>query len=224
MLSAWNAIPCPPPLDGLNGDMMPSTSDLEMLCALALSKGASAARPMDVSGVVLDPRVRLKCMVPTCANYGRNLMCPPNVMSMDQFAEVLGRYSRAILVQYPIPLDRRIMRGSEGKRLEEVYEEEDYAKRLRSSDVIFNDLLNEVEREALGMGYRFATALSGGACPLCEECVGQGSGGRCRHPFRSRPSMEAMGIDVFLTAQNAGLGFEIPPRDNPVWNGLVLID
>lgn len=179
---------------------------------------------MSARGVVLDPRVKLKCMVPTCANYGRNLMCPPNVMPLDQFAEVMGRYEHAILVQYPIPLDREVMKGAEGKRLEDVYEEGDYAKRLSRSEAEFMDLINEVEKRAMGMGYRFATAFTGGPCHLCEECVGQRSGERCRHPFRSRPSMEAMGIDVFLTAQNADLGFEMPPRDHPVWNGLVLID
>jgi len=203
---------------------MPTNDDLERLCELARSLGASGARAMSARGVVLDPRVRLKCMVPTCANYGHNLMCPPNVMPMDQFAEVLGRYEHAILIQYPIPLDREIMKGSEGERLEDVYEKGDYAKRLGRSEIEIMDLLGEVEKQALGMGYRFATAFTGGPCHLCEECVGQRSGERCRHPFRSRPSMEAMGIDVFLTARNAGLAFEMPPRDHPVWNGLVLID
>lgn len=203
---------------------MSTTDDLEKLCELAVTKGASGAKSMEARGVVLDPRVKLKCMVPTCANYGRNLMCPPNVMPLDEFTEVLGRYSSAILVQYPIPLNRQIMKGSEGKRLEDVYESHEYADRLRENEAEFMNLLGEVERQALGLGYRFATAFTGGACPLCKECVGQGSGERCRHPFRSRPSMEAMGIDVFLTARNAGLEFEIPPLDHPVWNGLVLID
>lgn len=203
---------------------MVSTDDLERLCEIAMGKGAKAARPMDARGVVLDPRVRLKCMVPTCVNYGRNLMCPPNVMPMEQFAEALGRYTRAILVQFPIPLDREFMKGSEGKRLEEVYESGEYHQRLRKSEAGIMDLMGELEKQALNMGYRFATALTGGPCPLCEECVGQGSGKRCRHPFRSRPSMEAMGIDVLLTAQNAGLGFEVPPKDEPVWSGLLLID
>jgi predicted metal-binding protein len=203
---------------------MSSTDDLERLCQLALSKGASAARPMSARGVIIDPRVRLKCMVPTCEGYGWNLMCPPNVMPTEQFAEVLRQYDHAILVQFPIPLDREVMKRSEGKRLEDVIVEADYVDRLAKSEVEFLDILGEVEKQAMSMGYRFATAFSGGACHLCKECVGQGSGERCRHPFRSRPSMEAMSIDVFLTAQNAGLPFEIPPRDNPVWNGLVLVD
>jgi predicted metal-binding protein len=208
----------------IKGARMSSTADLEGLCELAMSKGASGARPMDAAGVIVDPRVRLKCMVPTCVNYDRNLMCPPNVMPLDEFVKVLGRYSRAILIQYPIPLNREIMKGSEGKRLEDVYMDKGYEERLGRSGIELMDILEEVEKQAMGMGYRFATAFTGGPCHLCEECVGQSSRERCRHPFRSRPSMEAMGIDVFLTAQNAGLGFEIPPGDAPVWNGLVLID
>jgi len=35
--------------------------------------------------------------------------------------------------------------------------------------------------------------------------------------------MEAVGIDVFKTAKNAGLPFEIPAKDKTVWNGLVLV-
>lgn len=203
---------------------MPSADDIKELCELARSKGASGAVAMDAGKVVMDVRVRMKCMVPMCANYGRNLMCPPNVMGYDEFARALQGYRTAILVQYPIPLDHAFMRSYEGTNLEEFYDSGEYFRRLLKSEIEFIDLLGEVEKKAMGRGYRFATALTGGPCRLCDECVGQGSGSHCRHPFRSRPSMEAMGIDVFLTAQNAGLPFEIPPRDHPVWNGLVLID
>jgi predicted metal-binding protein len=206
------------------GHIMPSAVDIEELCELARSKGASGAVAMDAGKVAMDVRVRMKCMVPRCANYGRNLMCPPNVMSYDEFARVLGGYRTAILVQYPIPVDQAFMRSYEGTNLEEFYDNGEYFRRLLKSEIEFIDLLGEVEKQAMGRGYRFATALTGGPCRLCDECVGQGSGGQCRHPFRSRPSMEAMGIDVFLTAQNAGMPFEIPPRDRPVWNGLALID
>ncbi|MBI0584533.1 MAG: DUF2284 domain-containing protein [Methanomassiliicoccus sp.] len=203
---------------------MSSRADLERLCEVAMAKGASGAKSMSARGVVVDPRVRMKCMVPLCANYGRNLMCPPNVMSPDELSRVLERYHDAILVQYPIPMDREFVSGLEGKKLEDIYESGEYAERMRRSELEFMEVLGEVERQALGMGYRFAAAFSGGPCRLCDECVGQGSGEACRHPFRSRPPMEALGIDVFLTARNAGLEFEMPPKDHPVWNGLVLID
>jgi predicted metal-binding protein len=203
---------------------MPSHLDLDKLCELAKAKGASGAEVMATRGVVMDPRVRLKCMVPRCANYGRNLMCPPNVMDLDEFSKVLQRYLHAIVVQSPIPLSTAFMEGSQGKKLEDIYEKGEYHDRMVASERAFINLLGDLESEALRMGYRFATAFTGGPCKLCDECVGPGSGEKCRHPFRSRPSMEAMGIDVYLTAKNAGLPFEIPAGDRPVWTGLLLID
>lgn len=206
------------------GERLASHNDLKQLCETALANGAVGAKVLGVRGVVMDPRVRLKCMVPTCANYGRNLMCPPNTMPMDEFAQVLKRYLHVIVVQYPIPLDQTFMERSKGKKLEDIYEGGEYFQRLLKSETEFMDILGSMEKTALELGYRFAAAFTGGPCRLCDECVGQGSGERCRHPFRSRPSMEAMGIDVFLTAKNAGLPFEIPAKDRPVWTGMVLID
>jgi len=198
--------------------------DLDKLCEMAKDRGASGAEVLASRGVVMDPRVRLKCMVPQCANYGRNLMCPPNVMGMEEFSRVLKRYLHTIVVQYPMPIDAAFMEGAKGKRLEDIYDKGEYHDRMAASERAFTDLMGALESEALRMGYRFATSLTGGPCNLCEECAGQGSGERCRHPFRSRPSMEAMGIDVYQTARNAGLPFEIPPRDRAVWTGLLLVD
>lgn len=203
---------------------MRSSTDLDILCQNALSYGASSVTVMNAKDIVLDPRVRLKCMIPQCINYGRNLMCPPNVIDIDTFSVVISRYTDAILVQYPIPLDTKLMANFKDKNLEDIYDEEDYKKRIVSSERKFQNLMGRLESNALELGYRFAAALSGGPCCLCDECVGQNSGENCRHPFRSRPSMEALGIDVYMTAQNAGLSFEVPAKDDPVWNGLLLVD
>lgn len=59
---------------------------------------------------------------------------------------------------------------------------------------------------------------------LCPECVGISSGEACRRPYQARPSMEGVGIDVLKTSINAGLPFEMPPKKQIVWSGLVLID
>ena len=75
---------------------------------------------MNARDVVLDPRVRLKCMVPQCANYGRNLMCPPNVMDLDAFSAALDQYTDAILVQCPIPIGTDFMKEFEGVPLEDI--------------------------------------------------------------------------------------------------------
>ncbi len=203
---------------------MATHTDLERLRDNALSYGASASAILGARGVVVDPRVRMKCMVPLCPGYGNNLMCPPSVMSVDEFARVLRRYTHTVVVQYPIPLDRELMASKEGKSIEVVYGEKDYNERMMRSERELMDLMCKLERDALNMGYRFAAALSGGPCRLCDECVGPRSGERCRHPFRSRPPMEALGIDVYRTAKNAGIPFDIPPKDHPVWTGILLVD
>jgi len=203
---------------------MHSHADLDKLCQLARSYGASGAAVLGTRGIVVDPRVRMKCMIPRCANYGRNLMCPPHVMEVEEFSRALKRYLHSIVVQYPIPLDPEFMEGLKDRSIEEIYDRGEYNRRMVESERQFAALLDRLEKDALNMGYRFATALTGGPCRLCDECVGLRSGETCRHPFRARPSMEAMGIDVYLTARNAGLPFEVPARDRPVWNGLLLID
>lgn len=181
---------------------------LNTLQDFALRRGASRAAPLDAASIVILEQVRLKCRVPLCREYNRNLVCPPNVMGLDEFRKVVNRYSKAILIQK----EAKVAPGEEHDRT-----------------VIFTPanelhrLVNEVEREAFHLGFRFAAGFIGGSCKLCDECVTVGSGLPCKHPFKARPSMEAMGIDVFQTAQNAGLPFAIPMNDSVVWCGLILV-
>ncbi len=204
--------------------MLSIHSDLDRLCDRSKELGAVAAASMPSRGVVVDPRVRLKCMVPVCASYGRNLQCPPHVMSVEEFSTALSKFGHVIVIQYPIPMDSKFIESNFSRRpLEEVRETGTYLEKITKSEREFVNLLCQIEKEALNMGYRFATALSGGACRLCDECVGI-SGEPCRHPFKARPAMEAVGIDVFQTAKNAGIPFELPAGDHPVWTGLLLVD
>ncbi len=54
---------------------------------------------IDISNIVIDERVRLKCQVPICDSYGKNLMCPPYVPTVAEFRKALKLYSSAILLQ-----------------------------------------------------------------------------------------------------------------------------
>jgi len=195
------------------------------LCSKAISYGASKATPIPVSLVVMDPRVSLKCQIPRCAHYGRNLMCPPNCVKPEEFAKSLERYKYAILVQAKIITDLASMERRLGvSSLVEIIKDEDYRRQLRASTRSFEVILNKLERDALMKGHRFALALSGGTCSLCDECAGISPGEPCRHPFEARPSMEAVGIDVILTAHNAGVGVDFPVKDDPVWTGILLVE
>jgi len=203
-------------------------TNLKVLCKLAKELGATNAASFDAKSVVVDERARLKCSVPICREYGLNLMCPPNVMSIQAFREILAKYNHAILIQIEAPIPLEMM--------EEIRKAEDVAALYKSPKFLdifkktfdpvklkLHRMVHKVEAQAFALGYRFAAGFIAGSCKLCNECVTINSHEPCRHPFRARPSMEAVGIDVFKTAENAGLPFEIPPKDKTVRNGLVLV-
>lgn len=172
-------------------------------------KGASEVRVIKAADVIVDERVRLKCQVPICDSYGKNLMCPPYLPSVADFRDALARYDRALLVQLSVPLHRK----AKG-RTRAVF---DPAR-------VLHELINLGERLCFEAGYRFATGLIGGCCRLCETCIVLEPEGHCRHPFRARPSMEAMGIDVIGTLENAGLPLlRFPVQDKVTWTGLILL-
>jgi predicted metal-binding protein len=188
------------------------------LCRRALDIGASRAVVMLASDVAVDERVRMKCLVPRCEHYGRNLMCPPNVPSVAEFRQMLNSYRIAIVVQCPITDVPR----PEGKELAQLAADKPYRTAMARSMRGMADILGDMEKECLNMGYRFAIGLGGGACAYCSQCVG--ASGECRHPFKARPSAEAMGIDVVATAAKAGIPVEFPAQDEAAWTGILLVD
>ncbi len=203
--------------------------DLEVLCKLAKELGATNAVSLNAKDVVVDERVRLKCLVPPCDDYGLNLMCPPYVMSVQEFRKVLSKYEWAMLIQIEASITAEMKNEIqqagdvaalyESKKFMDIYNKTFSPIRLK-----LHRIVNKVEAQASMLGYRFATGFKAGSCKLCPECTVRNPKGICRHPYQSRPSMEAVGIDVFKTAKNAGLPFEIPIKNKAVWNGLVLIN
>jgi predicted metal-binding protein len=208
--------------------------DAATLVERARALGADRVAPLPAAGVVVDERVRLKCLVPRCSSYGKNLMCPPAVPAPDEMRAALARYRLALVVQQRIPANRAAA--------DEAFAGRTYAEGraeggrdgdgdgrvavggVLASQAAFARLMSALERAAFGLGYRFAAAFAGGECVLCEECVGQGSGAPCKHPFEARPSAEALGVDLVATAQAAGLDVTFPAADDARWTGLLLID
>ena len=188
--------------------------------------GATAARVFDAKDIVVDERVRLKCCVPVCRNYGVSLMCPPNVMSIEEFRKVLARFQKALLLQigYDVP-DYMLARIHAAEDLATLYKDEAYLKGWDETYSIAKSTLETIadrlEAAAFKKGFKYATAFSAGKCTLCETCAGIGN--HCRNPYKARPSMEAMGIDVGETARKAGLPFEEAASDRVVLNALLLL-
>lgn len=211
---------------------------LMLLEQFALEKGAYRARVFPARGVVMDERVRMKCQIPLCPHYGRTLTCPPNVPTVEEFSRVVGRYSEALLVQTRSSLSGEIG-AYEKEEVLRYFADPGKASRMKGGEKTDQDkdldsmkiaairlhkLVNDVEGKAMGLGFPYALGLIGGECMLCVECVGVGTGQACRRPFEARPSMEGVGIDVVKTSINAGLPFDMPPKTEIVWSGLILID
>lgn len=191
------------------------------LIEIALKAGATAAKIIPSGWVVIDERVRLKCEVPRCSGYGRFLTCPPHVMSVDAFSRIRSGYQWGLLIQVEA---KNIDSTDKGKgRIDRTILKENrklhYPFKLKLVEVV-----EAVESAAFKKGMRFAAGLVGGSCVLCEQCVIDKSSNACRHPFRARPPMEAVGIDVIKTAENAGLPISLSSSKNVVWTGLVLLD
>jgi predicted metal-binding protein len=66
----------------------------------------------------------------------------------------------------------------------------------------FHRRLLELEKAAFLNGFHKALAFGAGPCTLCTTCD---TSRPCRFPDRSRPSMEASGMDVYETARRCGL-------------------
>jgi predicted metal-binding protein len=204
-------------------------NDFEVLCNFAKDLGATNARPFNAKDVVIDERVKMKCRVPPCKDYGKNLMCPPYVMSTKELRDVISKYEWALLIQVEAPFNTDVKNEiSQTGDVASLYRNKEFlmafGKNFGSNFNLLHLIINKVEAKASMLGYRFATGFKAGACKLCPECVAEKSGKHCRHPYQARPSMEAVGIDVLKTAEIAGLPVDFPPKDKAVWNGLVLIN
>jgi predicted metal-binding protein len=187
----------------------PQPQKLKKVIDTLKKKGASEVKLIYASDVIVDERVRLKCQIPICETYGKNLMCPPFMPSVAEFRAALARYDRALILQLKVPLRKK----PKGKT-REIF---DPAR-------VLHELVNMGERLCFEAGFRFATGLIGGCCRLCKECVAVEMEGFCRHPFRARTSMEAMGIDVIATAEKADIPLSgFPITEQVTWTGLILL-
>ena len=182
---------------------------LHAIISLLKERGASDVVLINTADIIVDERVRLKCQVPVCDSYNKNLMCPPYVPSVAEFRKILKKYKQGLLIQVSAELNEKYVNAP----TEEVFVP---ARKL-------HELINAGEKEAFTAGFRFAAGFIGGCCRLCDECVVVHGGTHCRFPFKARPSMEAVGIDVMETVAKVGLPVSFPISNQVTWTGLILL-
>jgi predicted metal-binding protein len=197
-------------------------ADLEKYRQKALELGATDAKIITTDMILIDERVRAKCMVPICRSLGKNINCPPYAMDLDMVRKVVNNFRYAIFYMLRVPSIE--LAGPERKE-----------KNLGARSALKHwEISAGVESAAFYDGYHLAMAFAGGPCEpyLCpnQECSALVPGQGCRHPYLARPAMEGVGMDAFTMAAKVGwdvypIGGSILPSEVPHGTklGLVLI-
>jgi predicted metal-binding protein len=196
--------------------------DLEKYKETAADLGASDAQIIIANMVVMDERVRAKCMYPKCSSYGLSAHCPPYTPELDQMKKIINKYEYAILIRVDAPTED--VAGP-------IAKEKDTWKKY---GIKRNGIVGKLEAIAFSDAYHFALGFGGGSCKsyFCQDvdCSLLKPGQACRAPLKARPSMEAVGMDVYTMATKAGwdiypIGENTIPSEVPVarFIGIVFI-
>ncbi len=175
--------------------------DLCRFREMAIELGSSAAEIVPVSLVVVQERVWMKCLVPRCPMAGRTPHCPPNTPQPEFMRKVFSQYQKALVFR------RDLKPVADYTRISETQDAPTGGHRRRPFHKQTWEILGQLESHIQSKGYDLAMGFGGGCCNsnLCEMApcaVSQDQA--CRHPLRARPSMEAVGIDVFDLASKLG--------------------
>jgi predicted metal-binding protein len=185
--------------------------DLERYVAKAIELGASKAKVVKADEIPVDERVTLKCRIPRCFGYGVSAHCPPHALKPAELRELLEKYKWAVLFVKDVPSEVIVRDKATIKERVAVYQE------------VFK-IVSEVESMAFYDGHYLTFGFGAGSCrhTFCgqqKSCQAM-EGERCRFSLISRPSMEAVGIDVYKMVTAAGwdiypIGSNARPEDMP---------
>mgnify|MGYP000864403234 CR=1 FL=1 len=175
----------------------------EPFVEMTLACGATHAATLPADRISLDAVFRDICQSNACGNYGKCYMCPPDVGDIHEMMAQLRTYRNALLYQTIHALEDSfdyegmVEAGARHSAVSQALE-----KRLREG----------------GMG-RYLH-LSAGGCKVCEVCAKR-ENLPCRQPDLAMPSLESYGVNVYQTAQQAGLAY-INGQDTVTYFGMVL--
>lgn len=177
-------------------------SHLKSLLEEGLKAGMTQAAFVKADQIVVDDRVFYKCR--NCSGYGNSLSCPPFVMKPSETRELLKLYHHGIIY--------RKLDAPERFCGAEASVNKTWSQQV-SRDV--QETVAALEGSAFYKGFYFALAFGGGRCKLCSmdgECKGLESR-TCRQPFKKKPAMEAVGIDVYSTLRELNWEVSVVGRE-----------
>ena len=174
-------------------------------------EGVSRAAIISAKDIIVDEKVRWKCLFPICFGVGSSPCCPPNTPPVDECERIIHSFRYAVVFQLDVPVEI-FARSSEhfGPMPDDIDPAWQGAIDEGSQPWIDNnDACNRIEEIANSMGYRQAVSFQGGPClglitRKCGDLFGKSNcavnnGQTCRNFLKVRPAMEAMAIDVIGT-------------------------
>ena len=195
--------------------------DLDRYKEKALELGATNAKIIRAEEIPVDERVTVKCQIPRCFGYGVSAHCPPHTMKPAELKELLKKYHWAVFFIRDVPAEVIVRDKATIKERVAAYQE------------VFK-IVSEIESMAFYDGHYLAFGFAAGSCrhTFCgqqENCQAM-EGKRCRFSLLARPSMEAVGIDVYNMVAATGwdiypIGSGAKPEDMPkgVLAGIIIV-
>ena len=195
--------------------------DLERYEEELFSLGAANAKIIKTEEIPVDERVPLKCQIPSCFGYGTSAHCPPNAMKPNELRKYLENFLWAIFFTREFPTELLLKDRTDKDRLaafQSIYK-----------------IIKSIESMAFYEGHYLAFGLGAGSCrgSLCGQHKNCSvlEGKNCRFGLLARPSMEAVGVDVYKMTAAAGwdiypIGCHANPEETPkaVLAGLIVVE
>jgi predicted metal-binding protein len=182
---------------GLSFDEEKLKMDLEGYRQKALELGADRVSIVSTSEIPVDEAITLKCQVPRCFGYGTNAHCPPHTLKPAELRGHLQKYRWAIFFALKVPSAVIVRNKATNKERIQTF-------------LKVHKIVGAIETQAFYDGYYLAFGFAAGSCKhtLCsrEEGCPALEGKSCRHFLLARPSMEAVGIDVYKMVAKEGWG------------------
>ena len=205
------------------------------LTQLALDQGAENATVISTSDIILDPRVRFKCMIPKCYMSGGCSHCPPHGYSLQETRDMISGFESAVFFRVRVDNSVIAAKGLADMIHAGQMDEDGIILSLGASYLSVFSIVATIRNSAEQMGYSPTKGFGAGNCRdvLCHEeavCQEFTRLSTCRNADISNPSMESCGIDAFTMAARVGwdvypIGGACEPENVPRGSlmGLVLV-
>jgi predicted metal-binding protein len=156
----------------------------------AIALGASDVRIIPADVVPIEDEIIEMCSPPYCEQYGKSANCPPHVMTPEDARQWIRPYHSALI--FKIDVSPPVLFSKQGLEI--------FKKVFLISA--------RLEELSVAQGYAFSKGLAAGSCKAvfcrdmpCEALINER---KCRYPSLARPSMEALGINVFRLVRDVG--------------------